>query len=257
LEPGFRPARTVKKGVVGLLVTLLTLWIVPQFTRQVQDRASVRDLKADLAEQMSSAFAAFDSTSVLRAYELVQRNRADELDFSPDGEVTKPKPLVILDREEFNNAYAKWQQDINAIGAKLRAYFSSKSGVEDGWSWFSIAATRFYFLTEDTRQPTRLAGWVDELEKDVKNLNDWGDSAGIPPLLTLSASERRSLKQGQLRKESIDEFFATYNAVSLKLISAEDILIKRVLTAHATGFSTTRCDFVSTLFAQQPGKLCF
>jgi hypothetical protein len=89
-----------RKGLIGVLGALLALWIVPLLTRQIQDRSTARDLKTDLAEQMSSSVADLDAVAVLRAYELVQQRRADSLTFSEAGVITDPDPQTILDRSQ-------------------------------------------------------------------------------------------------------------------------------------------------------------
>jgi hypothetical protein len=244
------------KALLAVLTGILTLWVVPLLTRQSQDRAMARDLKAQLAGDMSSFFAEFDSIAVLRTYDLVQKNLAGEVLFSTEGMITKPPPRKIFDQARFNAVYRKWQHDANVVGTKLRAYFSDDPSLGDAWSSFSIAAARFYFLSENTRDADTLSGRVSAFGTSVDRLNDWAPFLGTDRLLTLTEAEVAALKRGQTRRDEIDAFFSAYDGVSVKLISAHDAIVKRMRRTHVQGFSTRPCDLFSTLFALEPGKLC-
>lgn len=245
------------KAALWFAGALFTLWIIPLLTRQVQDRATARDLKAELAEEMASSFAQFDSIALLRAYELVQRQIFDQLSFAPDGSLKRSGLPAVLAKAEFDRGYRNWQRDTNVIGTQLNVYFSSDTQLLDSWTYFASAATLFYFLTENTRDEDNIAEVLPALVTAIDSLNgSWSESPS-DRLLVLPKEYRMALKTGQVSEESIFPFFSAYNETSGNFMSAADGIIKRMLRSHTEGFLTRRCDLVSAAMSLKPGRLCY
>jgi hypothetical protein len=245
-----------RKTLLTLAGTLLTLWVVPLLTRQVQDRASVRDLKAGLAQEMTSSFADFDSVAVLRAYDLVQRNLSGDVMFAKDGSIREPEPRKILDRAQFNAGYRKWQRESNTVRAQLTSFFPDEDSVVGAWASFAVAAANFYFLTENTRDGKTVSGRVSALQTSLDRLNGWADFLDTDQLVTLSDDEVAALRRGQTQRDEVNRFFSAYDSVSIKFILAQEKIVERMLDAHAEGFSTRPCDFFSTFLTLEAGRLC-
>jgi hypothetical protein len=257
--PVWRQLKRHHKAIFGVLGTLLALWIVPLLTRQVQDRATVRDLKVDLAGEMSSSTAQLDSIGVLRAYDLLQRSEAGSLEFSTGGSVESGDAREIVDRKTLNAGFGEWLDDSSSIAAKLQAYFPDNPELRNLWLAFSSSLVAFYFVAESPRNLEVTSSRVSDLQASIAGLNALAGTAfkDADKLLTLTNDEITDLKKGQNRRDDITTFFIAYNAVSLKFLNAKDTVIERVLHAHVQGFSTKPCDFFSTAVTLEPGRLCF
>jgi hypothetical protein len=245
----------VTKALLGVLGTLLTLWIIPQFSREIQDRATVRDLKEKIAEDMTVSFNEYSSAGVIRAYDLFQKKLLGQLKFTKRGTLKigrQPSNLAV-----FNGAFQKWQQEANGIRARLRAYFSNDSKLESAWASFENAASSLYFLTTDTRKPKVISTFLPSFRSNVQTLNTSLSAVKGKNLVALSDKDLEALKAGQGDSKSIDSFWSTYNDVALSFHSAEYDIIARMNGAPAKGFSTRPCDVLSTSLTFEPGTLCF
>lgn len=245
------------KRVVTVLATLLTIWIIPQLTREVQDRATVRDLKAGLAEDISSTYGDFRSVAVTRANDLWQRQLSGgTLAFSRNGKVVNPKPRLILDRNEFNTTYEKWTGESQSIRARLDTYFSHDS-LGNVWAALANSLTAMYFLTQNTRDRHTLVTFLPNLKSNVEDFNKWAQFEGKPfHRITLTSSDLTNIADGQSTRSRIAPFYGSYIAVIYELDTEQAALVERLFNAPASGFSTRPCDVLSTSLTLEPGTLC-
>ena len=232
---------------------LLTLWIVPQLTRQVQDRAAVRDLKVDLAADIDTALKELENVGIFRAYDRVQKNDVGALQFSENGLVVVAKNAPkIPERKAFNLAFTEWVKRRSQISTKLIFYYERDSELISTWDAFGTVVLHWYFLTEDPSDPA----FVEPLRKGISVFNDSVADWEEPVFLSLSESDATNLKTGPVSRLGINDFYNSFSDFSDQLDDAEGMIIRRLGDGHVSGFSTRPCDLVSTLFNQEPGKFC-
>lgn len=101
----FRPPNSVVFTLVG---ALFTLWVLPAFGRQWEDRQKARELQASLIEDIAVA--------------------------SSEAEATAE---AATNRKDVEAASNEWQVEQNKVDARLRAYFGAS--IVDDWKRYADA----------------------------------------------------------------------------------------------------------------------
>jgi hypothetical protein len=233
----------------GVVVGILTLWIVPQLTRQVQDRTAERDVKATIAREIVMAHTDLLGVALFRVFDLVQHSDVDAIKFNKDGSVRHPS-LSKLPPKSFNDAYTLWLKRTDQIRTRLALEFPENDDLRDVYANVVNVASSWYFVSQRPRKPT----YVDSLHAEVVKLNaaikthKWKEGA-----IALSDEEVEILARGQNRKGNIVRFYSTYQNVLGRISQAQNAVIEHMDAAQAEGLSTTSCDLLRTAITLGPG----
>jgi hypothetical protein len=258
-----RSSRVAKKvwGKVrwtAVVIAIFTLWIVPQLTRQVQDRAAVRDLKAGLAEEITRSDAELAAIGLSRSYDLVENYGlvlAADIDESRSQKVAKvlgPRRFdTIFQKAQFESALNEYVKNLNRLRTKIEVYFTEDVDLVEAFSAYGEVMQNWYSLSLNT---LNTSSWVKNLEPAMTEFNDVTDSWEGHSALKLYPEEKQILTLGQY--DDIVKFYEVYKQVAFRIFDAEELIITRLNDGHATGFSTRPCSLVSTLVNAEPGKYC-
>lgn len=242
------------KVVSGFVAGILTLWIVPQLTRQVQDRAAERNVKSEIAREMSTAHTDLSAVAIFRTFDLVQRRSVDAVNFNPNGTIRRPLQASALPPKAFNNAFVLWRKRINQIETRLAIEFPDDTELADAYRKAMLAENRWFFVSQAPQKPTH----VPDLERSLKSLDetvhdnyDWEEGT-----LALRPAAVDALAKGQVSKDSIGAFYDAYADVSDDIGDALNAVIQQMYNTQAEGLSTTSCDLFRTIVTMPPGA-CF
>jgi hypothetical protein len=233
----------------GVVVAILTLWFVPQLTRQVQDRTAERDLKESIAQEIARAHTDLSGVAVFRVFDLVQRADVDAIKFNKDGSIRHP-PSSKLPPKSFNKAFVVWLKRIDQIDTSLALDFPENDDLRAVYGSILHVTSSWYFLGQRPRNPTH----VLPLQRAVNSLNDtikeheWKEGE-----ISLSSTELQILANGQNAKENISKFYDTYGRVLDQIGDGQDAVIEHMDAAQAEGLSTTSCDLLRSAMTFEPG----
>jgi hypothetical protein len=217
-----KPPKTL---VVTVLGALFTLWLLPAFTRQWEDRQKARELQASLVEEI--AVASSEAEAAAEA-------GASGLDADSEAVAAGTAGAIVTDAHV---AWEKWQVEQNKVDARLRAYFDAN--VVDEWARYANAQSSVLAIARiDSDYATKplptfaasvIQAHIDELLKapgiEVWTLRRMDDFAGPDP--------------------SLRELAITY--AQDDLANSRAIVTDSILAESPRGFSTSRRDLVSDL----------
>ena len=178
-----RRIRFPKSLVLTVVGALFTLWLLPAFTRQWEDRQKARELQASLIEEI--AVASSEAEGAAEA-------GASGLDADSEAIAAATAGAIVTDAQV---AWEKWQVEQNKVDARLRAYF--EANVVDAWTRYAnaqssvlaIAAIDSDYATKPlpTFAASVIQTHIDELLKapgiEVWTLKFIDDFAGPDPSL--------------------------------------------------------------------------
>lgn len=216
--------------LVTVTVAALSVWVAPAFTRQWDDRQKARELRVAITEDVITK-----GTRVIYV-------------------ATKPPLPGYKPAADYDAVFAQWNEDSAILSAKLRAYFPQE--VSDRWNSFSNEYAR-RLLRVAARLPAAQKRHAGKTRQQVARLFTDG--------FHLNLDDRSLL-------HDVDEFFRPTLAVREQWMPQLVILIREeepadsfrgymqdiavaelqqltdeLLSAHLTGFSTTRRDFLRDL----------
>jgi hypothetical protein len=220
-----RRIRFPKSLVLTVVGALFTLWLLPAFTRQWEDRQKARELQASLIEEI--AVASSEAEGAAEA-------GASGLDADSEAVAAATAGAIVTDAQI---AWEKWQVEQNKVDARLRAYFDLN--VVDAWTRYAngqssvlaIAAIDRDYATKPlpTFAASVIQAHIDELLKapgtEVWTLKFIDDFAGPDP--------------------SLRELAITY--AQDDLTNSRTIVTESILADSPRGFSTSRGDLLSDL----------
>jgi hypothetical protein len=119
-----RRIRFPKSLVLTVVGALFTLWLLPAFTRQWEDRQKARELQASLIEEIAVASSEAEGAAEAGA---LGTDAGSEADAAATG-------VIGTDTQA---AWEKWQVEQNKVDARLRAYFDAN--VVDAWTRYANA----------------------------------------------------------------------------------------------------------------------
>jgi hypothetical protein len=199
--------------VVTLLGAALTVWLAPAFTRQWEDRQDARDLQAGLAEQV-----------VVSAFRTIR-----------DG------ARLAHGQGEYDAILAQWKEAGLTTEVKAKAYFAAPIVSR----WRDVVQNVEYFLfvcqdiadaRKDSAFPRDGSAFESRHERIAKTLEL------LAPTLEQADRTARSLASDTPSERAIGlEDVKSWPFA--KVSAAADEL----LTAHPSGFSTTRGDLLDDL----------
>jgi hypothetical protein len=237
------------KLVSGVVVAILTLWIVPQLTRQIQDRAAERDLKDSIAQEIVKSDTDLTGVAIFRVFALVQRMDVDAITFNKDGSIRHP-PSPKLPPKSFTAAYVTWLKRTNKIATTLALEFPENDELSDVYEKVQFVTAALYFVSQRPRKPT----YVPTLQYDVRELNSTLKGHGWEETgISLTDEDVDVLAKGQGRRGNIVSFYTTYLKVNGQTNTVLDALIENMDAAQAEGLSTTSCDLLRTAITLGPG----
>lgn len=216
--------------LVTVTVAALSVWVAPAFTRQWDDRQKARELRVAITEDVITK-----GTRVIYV-------------------ATKPPLPGYKPAADYDAVFAQWNEDSAILSAKLRAYFPQE--VSDRWNSFSNEYAR-RLLRVAARLPAAQKRHAGKTRQQVARL--------FTDRFHLNLDDRSLL-------HDVDEFFRPTLAVREQWMPQLVILIREeepadsfrgymqdiavaelqqltdeLLSAHLTGFSTTRRDFLRDL----------
>ena len=217
--------RFPKSFVLTVLGALLTLWLLPAFTRQFEDRQKARELQASLIEEIAVASSEAEAGAEAGL-------RGTDADSEADAAATAG--VIVTDAQA---AWDKWQVEQNKMDARLRAYFDLN--VVDAWTRYADAQSSVLAIAEiDSIYATKplpafaasvIGTHIDTLLKapgnEVWTRTRIDDFAGPDPSLRALA--------------------ITY--AQDDLANSRSIVIASILKESPRGFSTSRGDLLSDL----------
>jgi hypothetical protein len=196
--------------VIALIGAILSVLIVPAFTRQWQDRQKERELKRALVADIGEA-----ATEALTTAQFVNLNLF--------GLAAGQGPGGPEQQRVFNESQIEWEIQSARIGSELRAFFP-ESGLGRDWQLYSETVTKAYQLVSSLRDGVR-DQWVDDVGA---YLREHGSALDLKPLRDIS------LGGGQ----PSHPFPVAYEELVARLLRLRDDFVQRVLDEPADGFDT-------------------
>jgi hypothetical protein len=193
--------------VLTLVGAILSVLIVPAFTRQWQDRQKERELKRALVADIGASV-----TEALKTSQFVNLN----LFGRAAGEPASGREQQRV----FNESQIEWEIQSARIGSQLRAYFPG-TGLGRDWQEYSETVTKAYQLVSSLREGLR-DRWVDDVRAYLR-------ARGREPDLEPLRDERLG---------SAGRFPVAYETLVAALLGIRDELVQRVLDTNAAGFDT-------------------
>lgn len=220
-----RRIRFPKSVVLPVVGALFTLWLLPAFTRQWEDRQKARELQASLIEEIAVASSEAEGAAETGASGLGANSESDAA-ATKSGIVTDPQV-----------AWEKWEVEQNKVDARLRAYFDAD--VVDAWKRYAWA------------QSSVLA--IAQIDRDyaTKPLTPFAASiirTHIDTLLDAPGTEVWTLKfrdDFAGKDPSLRELAITYAQDDLS--NSRSIVSGLILEDSPRGYSTSRRDLLSDL----------
>jgi hypothetical protein len=251
-----RRLRVPTSVVVTVLVAAVSVWVAPALTRQWDDRQRARELRVAITEDV-----------------IVKGTRAI---YAAKAPLPGYKPAA-----DYNALLAQWYQETAVLEAKLRAYFPKH--MADQWARFSNAYVEqvFYLAQLDlpNAQKRHVGETTDQIrrrlerlrglpEKELGNLND-GEFADLVlyehvfEIATGTVEPQKPIEEhADILVEGLASTLDTTPTKSEEAAGqAEELIVEirsvgvrelrsltdQLLSAHLTGFSTTRRDFFRDL----------
>jgi hypothetical protein len=235
--------------LVTLSVALLSIWVAPAFARQWDDRQKARELKVAFAEDLIS-----EATAVISA-------------------ATKPPLPGFQPAADYDVVLNRWTKRSAVLQAKLRAYFPDDLARD--WSDFRLFMEHGLIAFASALPEAQKRHADDEGEKLaemyepvlVSPYGEWDvDSRDQNLAVFFSIIINRSFREGLSEKERQqglrNKSAALADAVTneppggaaavfqdMQIWADEELaeFTDRLLTAHLTGYSTTRGDLLRDL----------
>jgi hypothetical protein len=209
----FRP-RVPTSVVVTLLGAALTVWLAPAFTRQWEDRQDARDLQAVFAEQV-----------VVTSFRTIR-----------DG------GRLAYGQGEYDAVLAQWKETGLTTEVKVKAYFAPPIVSR----WRDVVQNVEYFLIvcqdiADARTDSAY-GRANVTPTEYRHERIRNALALLAP--TLEQADRAAR---QLASDSPSERASGLEAVMSWPFAKVSAAADELLSAHPSGFSTTRSDLLRDL----------
>jgi hypothetical protein len=231
--------------LVTVLVAGVSVWVAPALTRQWDDRQKARELRVASAESVIAK-----GTQVIYA-------------------ATRPPLPGYKPAADYDALVAQWYEDSAVVKAKLRAYFPTD--ISDRWDRFDDNFV-YPLLEIAKRLPAaqkRHAGEThDQLTDRFKGLinvplneSDLADARLVQYVMNISLASFKEIAPGTTVArldswiDSLADAVETPPAENNYFVFLEqaaatsnlEVLTDHLLSAHMTGFSTTRRDFLRDL----------
>jgi hypothetical protein len=206
-----RPPKTLVLTVVG---ALFTLWVLPAFTRQWEDRQKAREIQSALVEEIAIASSEAHAAA-----------SAGTLGTNADA------------------AWDKWQVEQNKVEARLRAYFGAN--VVDEWTLYADAQGAVLAIAgidSDYASP-----WV---VKPLPTSASIVIQAHVDTLLKAPGTERwsrPSIDNDYFASADPSLRASAVGYAQDDLANSRSIVIASILAASPHGYSTSRRDLLSDL----------
>jgi hypothetical protein len=201
--------------VVTLLGAALTVWLAPAFTRQWDDRQAARDLKARFAED-----------AVISAFQTIQ-----------DG------ARLADGNGGYNVILRRWKEAELKTKVKAKAYFAKS--IVDGWQTAGQDVEYFLLVSQDVADVRVHAG--DPRTDDLSDA-DWRYEQISRRLELLAPTPEDADQAGSLlASDKASERAAGMERVVTWPFAKIEAAVDELLSAHPSGFSTTRGDFLGDL----------
>jgi hypothetical protein len=195
--------------VIALVGAILSVLIIPAFTRQWQDRQKERELKRTLVADMGE--------SVTEALKTAQFINLNMFGLAAGQGAGGPEQQRV-----FNESQIEWEIQSARIGSQLSAYFPG-TALPGEWQRYSEAVTKAYQLVSSLREGVR-DRWVDDLEVYL------GPDVDLGPL--------RDARLG-----STGPFPVAYETLIGRLLGLRNVIVQRVIDTPADGFDTNVLPF--------------
>jgi hypothetical protein len=212
---GRRRVHVPSSVVVTLMGALLTVWLAPAVTRQWEDRQAARDLKARIAEE-----------AVISALQAIEAGAG-----------------LAEGRGAHETVDAAWRQAALKTEIKAKAYLENST--VKGWEDANQAVKYFLLVSDDVANARVEASYprADDTtdaeyvyERIWRNLDTW-----VPPLD--DPNDTAQLLASDRAKDRATGMQVLRSSMLATVGAAADVL----LSAHASGFSTTRGDLLKDL----------
>jgi hypothetical protein len=219
--------------VVTLLGAALTVWLAPAFTRQWGDRQAARDLKVGLAED-----------GVLSAFKAVQQGAGLAEGHGAYRVISRQWEAAVVKTDLRSKAYlgsivAEWQELDQAVQyflivsqevADVRARATEKP-----------VGQRFQFRFKDISSWLNLA-WPWPTSEDEEGAATPEDAEGFPTREEVDAVAL------MLANDDASTRVDGMKLVKTWMLARIETAADKLLSAHVSGFSTTRGDLLHDLF---------
>ncbi|HET8653604.1 MAG TPA: hypothetical protein VFM13_13670 [Gaiellaceae bacterium] len=242
--------------VVTVLVAAVSVWVAPALTRQWDDRQKARELRVAITEDV-----------IVIGTQAIYAAKAPRPGYKPAG--------------DYDALLAQWYQQTAVLEAKLRAYFPKH--IADQWARFSSAYVEQAFYLAQLHLPDAQKRHVGETAKQIRRqferLRDLPeneiaglDEGGFADLILYSfvfeiatgtvEPQKPVDERADILLEGLASTLDTTPAKSEETVAqAEELMVEirtvgvrelrsltdQLLSAHMTGFSTTRGDFLRDL----------
>jgi hypothetical protein len=224
-----RRIRFPKPLVLTVVGALFTLWLLPAFTRQWEDRQKARELQASLIEEIAVASSEAEGAAEAGALGTDAVSEAD---------AAVTAGAIETDTQA---AWEKWQVEQNKVDARLRAYFDAN--VVDAWNRYADAQGAVLAIARIDNDYAR--PWVVQPLPTVATivipahidtlLNAPGTEVWSRPRIDDFAGPDPSLRAGAIGFAQDD------------LANSRSIIIASILKESPRGYSTSRRDLLSDL----------
>ena len=209
-----RRPRVPSSVIVTLLIAAVTVWLAPAFTRQWDDRQAARDLKARLAED-----------GVVSAFKTIHVGAG-----------------LAQGDGRYDEIVARWKEQALRIETKAKAYFANSTAEEDWWN-ADASVSYFLFASDDLAKIRIEASYLDPRDR-LHHIASRiaGDLDGLAP----TADDRDRVTR-LLASDKPNEFAEGMEQVKKWALGAVETAADGLLSAHPSGYSTTRRDLLSDL----------